>query len=314
MILCVTLNPCLDKTLIVPPWRPGDSVRGRAMHAVVGGKGNNVARALTRLGRRARPATFFGGSVGDDCEALLRRDDGLDPLVIPTQAPTRVILTVRTESTAEQSAFFDPDPAVTQTEADAMLQQVEAELDAGRVSGLTLSGSSPSPATHGLYGELIRAAKSRDIPAFLDTYGPALDAVQGVWPTTIQLNRREARGHLHDPSAGDAAIHALLDRWAGQGVACAIVTDGPNPVLVHCRGRRYRVIPPAIDVVNPIGSGDCLLAALVDGWIAGLSDEAMIRHAVACAVANSLVWDAAAIEPGEVRKQEPAIIIERLQA
>ena len=46
MILCVTLNPCLDKTLTVPPWRPGDLVRGTAIREVVGGKGNNVARAL----------------------------------------------------------------------------------------------------------------------------------------------------------------------------------------------------------------------------------------------------------------------------
>ncbi|MFO0950443.1 MAG: hypothetical protein U0835_04690 [Isosphaeraceae bacterium] len=43
MILSVTLNPCLDKTLTVPPWKPGDSVRGTAVREVVGGKGNNVA-------------------------------------------------------------------------------------------------------------------------------------------------------------------------------------------------------------------------------------------------------------------------------
>ncbi len=61
MILCVTLNPCLDKTLTVPPWRPGDMVRGRAVREVVGGKGNNVARALSRLGREAAPGHVSGG-------------------------------------------------------------------------------------------------------------------------------------------------------------------------------------------------------------------------------------------------------------
>src|ERR1700761_1867923 len=97
MILCVTLNPCLDKTLTVPGWTPGDSVRGHGVREVVGGKGNNVARALTRLGRTARPVTFLGGHVGTHCADLLRRDDRLDPIVIATAAPTRVILTVRTE-------------------------------------------------------------------------------------------------------------------------------------------------------------------------------------------------------------------------
>src|SRR5215211_2815082 len=108
MILCVTLNPCLDKTLTVPPWKPGDSVRGQSVREVVGGKGNNVARALARLGRPARPATFFGGAVGVHCAALLQRDDGLDSLTTPTAAATRVILTVRTVETTDQTAFFDP--------------------------------------------------------------------------------------------------------------------------------------------------------------------------------------------------------------
>src|ERR1700752_1671819 len=109
MILCVTLNPCLDKTLSVRPWEPSDSIRGLAVREVVGGKGNNVARALTRLGRTARPVTFLGGPVGVFCERLLRSDDGLDPLVKPTEPPTRIILTARIEGTSDQTAFFDPD-------------------------------------------------------------------------------------------------------------------------------------------------------------------------------------------------------------
>src|SRR4051812_23497432 len=107
MILCVTLNPCLDKTLTVPSWRPGDLVRGTRVREVVGGKGNNVARALKRLGRSPRPVTFLGGAIGQHSAELLRRDDELDPIVVETQASTREILTVLTQSTTEQTAFFD---------------------------------------------------------------------------------------------------------------------------------------------------------------------------------------------------------------
>src|SRR5271165_6021313 len=117
MILCVTMNPCLDKTLTVPSWRPGDSVRGLAVREVVGGKGNNVARALKRLGRQSRPVTFLGGPIGPYCEDLLRTDDGLNPIVVRSGAPTRVILTVRTATSDEQSAFFDPDPSISVPEA-----------------------------------------------------------------------------------------------------------------------------------------------------------------------------------------------------
>ena len=133
MILCVTLNPCLDKTLTVPAWRPGDLVRGTGVRDVVGGKGNNVARALLRLARKPRPVTFLGGTVGSHCELLLRTDDALDPIVVATESPTRVILTVRTESTPEQTAFFDPNPEITPEEADELASRVEAQLAKERV-------------------------------------------------------------------------------------------------------------------------------------------------------------------------------------
>jgi tagatose 6-phosphate kinase len=310
MILCVTLNPCLDKTLTVPAWRPGDLVRGRAVREVVGGKGNNVARALVRLKREPRPVTFLGGAVGSHCERLMRKDDGLDPIVVATEAPTRVILTVRTQQSAEQSAFFDPNPAIGPQEALALASCVEKQLALGSALALCLSGSSPAAATHGLYSDLIALAQGRGVPVFLDTYGPALAAIRGFWPTAIQLNRREAALYLGKPAASDADVAALLEEWSGRGVVCGIVTDGPDPVSIVYRGRTYRAVPPQITPVNPIGSGDCLLAGLVDGWLSGLEPEALFRHAVACAVANAMVWDAGAIEPALVARWRDAVIVQ----
>jgi 1-phosphofructokinase family hexose kinase len=312
MILSVTLNACLDKTLTVPPWRPGDLVRGHAVREVVGGKGNNVARALARLGRTARPVTPLGGAVGARCAELLRTHDGLDPIVVPTAAVTREILTVRTAESDAQTAFFDPDPAITADEAEAIHKAVEGALDAGQVELITLSGSSPSPATHRLYSELIALARSRRLPAFLDTYGPALDEVWGFWPDVLQLNRREAAGHLDGANPGDEAVFELLADWARHGVQVGVVTDGARPALVQARGERFRVTPPAIEAVNPIGSGDCLLAGLADGWLSGLDTEALLRHGFGCAVANALVWDAGAIDGEAVAAQAAAIEIEPL--
>ena len=97
MILCVTLNPCLDKTLKVPALAA--TVGGTDVREVVGGKGNNVARALSRLGRTARPVTFLGGPVGQHCAQLLCRDDRLHALAVATEGPTREILTVLTQVT-----------------------------------------------------------------------------------------------------------------------------------------------------------------------------------------------------------------------
>jgi fructose-1-phosphate kinase PfkB-like protein len=245
---------------------------------------------------------------------LLQDDDGLDPLVISTAAPTRVILTARTEGSPDQTAFFDPDPEINPGEADAMFSGIEAALGAGGIEAITLSGSSPSATTHGLFSDLIALARSRRVPVFLDTYGPALDAIWGFWPDAIQLNRREAAAHLRTTAADltDAQVLKLLDDWSRHGVRSGIVTDGPRAALAALHGRHYRVVPPSIAAINPIGSGDCLLAGIADAWLARLDPEATLRHGLACAVANALVWDAGAIDPQEVRRQEAAIVIEPL--
>ena len=224
MILCVTLNSCLDKTLTAPSWRPGDLVRGISVRNVVGGKGNNVARALKRLGRTARPMTLLGGPTGDVCRKLLEETDGLEPIVVETKAPTRVILTVATEGTNQQTAFFDPDPEIEADEADALLDRLDQTLAESGVEALTLSGSSPSPATHGLYSEMISLAIGRRVPVFLDTYGPALEAIWGFWPTVIQLNRREAAGRLGKATVTDDDVLGLLREWDRRGVICGVVT------------------------------------------------------------------------------------------
>ena len=126
----------------------------------------------------------------------------------------------------------------------------------------------------------------------------------------MQLNRREAASHLKKPTASDQDVAGLLKEWDRHGVACGIVTDGPNPAWILLRGKPYRAVPPAIDLVNPIGSGDSLLAGLVDGWLSNLDPAALCRHAIACAVANALVWDAGAIDPAEVARQREQVVIE----
>ena len=189
---------------------------------------------------------------------------------------------------------------------------MEGALAAGGVEAVTLSGSSPSPSTHELYSELIAMARARRIPAFLDTYGPPLDAIWGFWPEAMQLNRREAGLHLREPSPSDTQLMGLLWRWASHGVRSAIVTDGPGPVLAIIDGQSYRALPAEVGVVNPIGSGDCLLAGLVDARLRGLDAEATLRQALGCASANVRVWDAGAVDPATAAQDAEAVRVEAL--
>ena len=121
-----------------------------------------------------------------------------------------------------------------------------------------------------------------------DFWGSGIDGVWGFWPTAIQLNRREAAVRLQKTSVTDDDVAGLLRGW----------------------GRRYRAIPPQIKMVIPIGSGDSLLAGLVDGWLDRLEPEPLFRHAIACALANAIAWDAGANESGKVARWSERVVIE----
>ena len=108
----------------------------------------------------------------------------------------------------------------------------------------------------------------------------------------------------------DGDVIGLLKNWEAHGVSLGVVTDGPRPDLVNHGGRLLRAIPPTIEVVNPVGSGDSLLAGLADGWLGEQEAEAIIRNGLACAVANALVWDPGDVEPAEVARQRCAIRVE----
>ncbi len=190
------------------------------------------------------------------------------------------------------------------------MREVQTLLATGGISALTLSGSSPAAATHRLYSDLIAEAHARRVPAFLDTYGPALDAIGEHWPTYIQLNRREAAMRLRKPSVSDDDVAFLLGEWDRHGVVCAIITDGPNPASILYRGRRFLAHSPRIEAVNPVGSGDSMLAGLVDGWLSNVDPERLFQHAIGCAVANALVWDAGAIDRNEVAHWGAHVIVE----
>lgn len=311
MILCVTLNPCLDKTLLVPEWQPGQSVRGRSVRWVVGGKGNNLARGLRRLGEtQVRPVTFFGGSVGLHCIARLKTDDHLDPLYVETESTTRVILTVRTQETNAQTAFFDPDPLIHEHEARTLFDLVASELRTGQVRALTLSGSSPCTTTHAVYAELVALSRRHAVPVLLDTYGPALAAITTHWPNFLHVNRAELAQYLRLPATCDADALRALAHWGTLGVQTALVTDGPNPALACLDTQIVRVLPPRIEAVNPVGSGDSLAAGLIFKRNAPPLER--LRFAIACGSANAATWDAASLSLDLVESLCEQVVIEPL--
>ncbi len=307
MNLCVTLNACLDKTLVVPRWTPGEhQVRGRAFSQVVGGKGVNVARALRRLGHAARPALFLGGELGQLCLRLLREHDGFAPLVTWTESPTREILTVRTEDTADQTGFFDPNPAIELHERDALAEQLAGEF-AGGVAWCAMGGSSPCPATDDLFATLVHRGRAAGVRTLVDTYGLSLNLALDAAPDVVKVNRRECEQALGIELSAPGAIRAALQQLLATGVTYAAITFGPRGMAAAWEGALVAWRPPPVELVNPIGAGDAMAAGLIDALSRGVDPSRAFRWAMACAVASVQHWGA-----GEFQRDEAEIMMPRL--
>jgi tagatose 6-phosphate kinase len=308
MNLCVTLNPCVDKTLVVPPWTPGEhQVRGRAMSQVVGGKGVNVARALLRLGCPAQPAMFLGGELGQLCQRLLQEQDGFAPIVIWTQAPTREILTLRTENTSEQTAFFDPNPAILPRERDELAEKLASAFAEG-AAWCAMSGSSPCPATDDLYAMLVRHARAAGVCTLVDTYGDCLNRALEAVPDVVKLNRRECEQALRSELNSPEAIRAALRRLRRFGIAYVAVTFGSRGMAAAWDQFVAAWKPPAIHLVNPIGAGDAMTAGLIDALSRGDEPSRAFRWAMGCAVASVEHWVACDFQRAEVEIMAPRMI------
>jgi fructose-1-phosphate kinase PfkB-like protein len=178
---------------------------------------------------------------------------------------------------------------------------------------VALCGSSPGPLADGLFPELLRAAaggtsslEGRGLLTLLDSSGAGLRHGLTAAPTIVKVNRAEAEGLLGRPLPtlpaqsrpwrpvqGDSLWQvAALTELRQTGAGWAILTLGEQGALLAADGDCWAAWPPAVAVVNPIGSGDAMTAGLLAGVRRGLPPAECLRLGTAAATANTLTWDA----------------------
>jgi len=284
MIVTLTMNPSLDRTIEVPELVPGALHRASGTRLDPGGKGVNVARALAAHKLATCAVVPRGGPEGRQlCELL--EEEGIDVCAVPITGHTR-----------SNVSLVEPDGSVTkinepggQLGEDDLERIVKAVLDtAASADWVVASGSLPPGVPDTFYRDLGARLTERGIRFVVDTSGPALTAALGAAPALVKPNREELAesvGYGID-TLGDAvrAATELLDRGA-KTVLASLGADGA--VLVDEQGVRYGESP--VDRGrSAVGAGDAMLAGYLAGGVAG--GDALIE---------ALSWGAAAVRlPG----------------
>lgn len=290
MIRVVGANPALDRIAAWPPLRLGEVNRALEASVVPGGKGLNVARAASRMGSTVAVYGFLGGHVGKALREMLL-DDGLIDRHVDIAAGTRVCFIAVEPHSERVTVLNEPGPMVTPGEAGRLLHEVRT--DCRRDDLLVLSGSLPDSLSPDVAGEIVAIGNDAGACTVVDIHGEALRSAAARRPWMIKCNQSELLGlsAAHDPTSAELDAHGLrslnelaleMQRVRDAGIAVVVVTLGADGALVADDDGVIHVTAPTVDVVNPTGSGDLLLAGLLVGIERGERARDAITLGVAC--------------------------------
>jgi len=300
MIITVTLNAAIDKSLSVPSFRLGRRHRTVESRALAGGKGVNVARMLKTLGEPVIATGFVGGPTGTQIVAQLAEESILHDFV-RVREESRTNTSVVDPATGEQTEINEQGPAIA---ADEVEQFREKLLYLARGAAIVvLAGSLPRGIEPDFYAQLLRELRKRDVTTVVDTDGEALRLAVRAEPDVVAPNLVEAEelvGHeFNDDGDRISAVREIVS----MGARSAIMTLREGcwaQVLVDGAPQLYHVTVPEVEAVATVGSGDAFLAGYLASRYRGLPPAECLRFGVACGAESTGRLGAGLIDVREV--------------
>ena len=311
MILTVTLNAAIDRTVGVPNFRLGQRHRAVESRMVAGGKGVNVARALKLLGRPVIATGLAGGGTGSRILERLAEESILNDFT-QIEGDSRTNLVVVDPTSGQQTEINERGPEVRADEVDRFIEKL-LYLAQG-ASLCVLAGSVPPGVDTAVYARLIDELQRLGVPTVLDTDGEPMRLGLRAEPAVVAPNVAEAEGAVgHEfNDADDVAmgLAGLLEMGAREAV---ITREAGCVAIVADDGRRrYEVQIDALEPVSSVGSGDCFLAGYVAARYEGGNPRECLANGVACGAESTQHFGAGNLNPHEVERLLPRVEVREL--
>ena len=303
MILTVTLNAAVDRTVAVPNFRLARRHRAVESRTVAGGKGINVARALSLLGRPVIAAGMVGGPTGTRVLEQLHEESVLTDFV-RIAAETRINLAVIDPTSGEQTEINERGPAVSPEEVKKLFERIG--YLAGGAKICVLAGSLPPGAGDDLYAKLVSDLTRRGVPVVLDAEGEAMHAGVRAGASMVTPNEREAEELVGQEFAEDGSdlahgLHELVRLGAEE----AAITRPDGCVATVGEGANRRLLEVhtgPLEPVSTVGSGDAFVAGYVAARFEDRSPEECLAYGVACGAESTQHFGAGTVDRNQVER------------
>jgi 1-phosphofructokinase family hexose kinase len=315
VIITVTANAAVDKTLTVHNFQTGFRHRASESLTLPGGKGVNIARALKTLSQPVVVTGLVGGRAGQQIVENLQRENILNDFVhIGGESRTSTAVVDPTAMT--QTEIIEYGPVVTAQETAALVDKTEYLAKGARF--VILAGSLPRKVPEDFYATVLQRVRRHRCFVVLDSAGEPLRLGMRGRPHLVVPNVREAEdlvGHeFHDDQDIIDATGIICD----MGARNTIIKTPSGCVARFQIGRRHRIFRGSValleSVVSTVGSGDAFLAGFVSARCQKLDLRECLRLALAAGAANTQRYGAGVLdadEAGQLLETTEVVELER---
>jgi 1-phosphofructokinase len=311
MIVTVTLNPAIDKSLVVPRFEVGKTNRGEVRRTDAGGKGINVAKAVKQFGAAVCALGFVAGSYGQlILESLAASGIAADFSNVPGE--TRVNLKIHDPVYGTETELNEPGFQVFPEHLQAMKEKIK-EYGA-RCEVMVFSGSLPPGAPPETFAELITIASALGAKCMLDTAGPALRYGLEAKPLLLKPNRAEVQELLQVTLRTRRELAEAARKLLELGAEEVVISMGADGAVAATKQDLLSARPPAVAPRSSVGAGDAMVAALAYGEVNHLSFRDSFRLAIAASAAAVTMEGSKVAELALVHSLLPQVQIEDLDS
>jgi 1-phosphofructokinase len=285
MILTITLNAAVDRTLVVPSLALGHRHRASESVTLAGGKGINVARGLRTLGVPVLATGFVGGRNGDAIR------DGLSEAAIPfdlveIEGDSRTSTAIIDPMAGTQTEINEYGPEVNPAEVREFSRRLEHLME--YATAVVFAGSLPPNLEESFFVGLVQRSRERGLYTVVDSTPSVLRAVLKASPSLVSPNQHEAESVVGFDFIEEGDFPRGLSRLVEFGALGACITSREGHSYLTTDAGIVSARAPKVEALSTIGSGDAYLAGLLAGLVhRNLAPVDAVRLAAGCAAANA---------------------------
>lgn len=282
MIITVSLNPAIDRTIYVKEFRTGTLNRVTESRDDPGGKGINVSKLLSVFGIPNIAFAVVGGENGKKLERECL-SAGMQMSVVPVDGETRINTKVIDMSSSVTTEINERGPVLDRETSEHIFQKLNEEI--GNGDTVVFTGSLPKGAPADLYGKWTEKLREKKVKVILDASGEALAEGLQTGVYAVKPNREELEQLTDCALNRTEDIVSAAEKLSEKGISRIIVSLGSEGAVFVFDGKKYFAPALKVNVKSTVGAGDSMVAALLACEETGKSVEETIRYIMASASA-----------------------------